>query len=80
MYLYITGAVLLLAALYYHLTKAGPNRKYNVDLTGKVVIITGCSAGVGKEAARKLAAHNATIVFACRSQQKTMPILNEIKQ
>ena len=62
-----------------YLTKTGPKREYNVDLSGKIVIITGSSAGVGKEAARKLAYHGATIVFACRDKAKTLTIINNIK-
>lgn len=64
----------------YSRTKAGPVRHYNVDLKGKIVIITGSSAGVGKEAARKLAYLGATIIFACRSKEKTLPIINEMKK
>ena len=62
-----------------YLTKTGPRRKYKVDLTGKIVIITGSSAGVGKETARKLARHGATIIFACRNKAKTLTIIKEIK-
>ena len=62
-----------------YLTKSGRRREYNVDLSGKIVIITGSSAGVGKEAARKLAHHGATIIFACRDKAKTLPIINDIK-
>lgn len=51
----------------YSLTKAGPIRKYDTNLLGKVVVITGSSAGVGKATALKLAKRNATLVFACRN-------------
>ncbi|ETO23811.1 hypothetical protein RFI_13361 [Reticulomyxa filosa] len=36
------------------------------DFTGKVVIITGANAGIGKETARALALHGGTIILACR--------------
>lgn len=45
----------IIGALLYSYYKTGPRRTYKVDLTGKVVIITGASAGIGKEAARKIA-------------------------
>ena len=60
-------------------TKSGPKREYNVDLTGKIIIITGSSSGVGKETARKLAHHGATIIFACRDKAKTLLIMEDIK-
>ncbi|BCW90987.1 hypothetical protein sos41_41640 [Alphaproteobacteria bacterium SO-S41] len=41
-----------------------------VDLTGKRVLITGVSAGLGVETARALAAHGATVVGAARDLDK----------
>ena len=35
-------------SIYYYFTRAGPQRRYNCRLDGKIVIITGASAGVGK--------------------------------
>lgn len=63
----IIVALIAIGLLFVNSRKAGPKRTYTVDLSGKIVIITGCSAGIGKETARKLASHNATIIFACRS-------------
>ena len=66
---------------YYYKKKntIGPLRTFNgVDLNGKVIIITGASAGIGKETARELAKYKATIVFACRNKLKTEPIISEI--
>jgi NAD(P)-dependent dehydrogenase (short-subunit alcohol dehydrogenase family) len=42
------------------------------------VVITGSSAGIGKETARDLASRNATIIFACRDQSKTNTVINEL--
>lgn len=47
-----------------------------MDLSEKVVVITGCSAGVGKEAAKAIAKTGATIIFACRDEAKTRPIMS----
>ena len=63
---------------YIGLRMRGQKRDYNVNLTGKVVVITGCSAGVGKEAARVIARTGATIIFACRDEAKTRPIMSQI--
>lgn len=59
-------------------TQRGPTRVYNVDLSGQVVIITGCSAGIGKETAKEMAKTKATIIFACRDEEKTMKVLNQM--
>jgi len=69
MYLIILLIIIAIAIglFYTNSRKAGPIRTYKENLSGKIVIITGCSAGIGKETARKLASHNATIIFACRS-------------
>jgi NAD(P)-dependent dehydrogenase (short-subunit alcohol dehydrogenase family) len=49
-----------------------------IDLTGKRVLITGVSAGLGVETARALAAHGATVVGAARdlpkAQRATEPV------
>jgi NAD(P)-dependent dehydrogenase (short-subunit alcohol dehydrogenase family) len=41
-----------------------------IDLTGKRVLVTGVSAGIGVETARALAAHGATVVGAARDLAK----------
>ena len=69
----------ILITAWVYITKAGPRREYKVDSTGNIIIITGSSAGIGKETARKLAHHGGTIIFACRDKEKTLPIINDIK-
>ena len=43
-----------------------------VDLSGKRVLVTGVSAGLGVETARTLAAHGAEVVGAARDLSKAM--------
>ena len=42
----------------------------NVDMSGKVAVVTGASSGIGKEIARGLARMGATVVLAVRSREK----------
>jgi NAD(P)-dependent dehydrogenase (short-subunit alcohol dehydrogenase family) len=41
-----------------------------VDLSGKRILVTGASAGLGQEAARALAAHGATVIMTARDRAK----------
>lgn len=50
----------------------------NVDLTGKIVMVTGASGGIGKETARAMAASGATVILAARDTEKTAQAASEI--
>ena len=52
----------------------------NVRLTGKNIIITGATAGIGKETARILAKMGANIIFATRNKEKTLNTISEIRK
>ena len=49
------------------------------DLEGKTFVVTGANAGIGKETARSLAARGGRVVLACRSKDKTLPVIDEIR-
>ncbi|KAH9046336.1 NAD(P)-binding protein [Lactarius deliciosus] len=49
------------------------------DLTGKVVLVTGGNAGVGKETVKQLLVHNAKVYLAARSAQKANDAIIELK-
>ncbi|KAH9053024.1 NAD(P)-binding protein [Lactarius vividus] len=49
------------------------------DLTGKVIIVTGGNAGVGKDTVKQLLAHNAKVYLAARSAQKANEAIAELK-
>lgn len=50
------------------------------DLTGKITLVTGSSAGIGYEVAKALLKQNATVVFVNRSVEKTEKAVEKIKQ
>ncbi len=52
----------------------------NQDITGKVCIVTGANAGIGKETALGLAKLGATIVMICRDRDRGEAAQREIKQ
>jgi retinol dehydrogenase 12 len=57
----------------------GPKSKYHRNLKGKVIIVTGASDGIGKETAFQLLRDEATVIFACRDEKKTLEIISKIK-
>lgn len=47
-------------------------------LAGQVALVTGANTGIGRVTAVHLARQGAHVFLACRSQQKTQPVLDEI--
>lgn len=52
----------------------------NLDLNGKVVLITGGSRGLGAEMAREFAAAGADIILASRNKESCEVVANEVRQ
>ena len=52
----------------------------NRDITGKVIIITGATDGMGLETARELAKHNPRLVLVGRNTEKGLRIVDELKK
>ena len=52
----------------------------NINMQGKVCIVTGANSGIGKATALGLAQMGATIVMVCRNQIKGEEAQNEIKE
>ncbi len=50
------------------------------NLAGKTFLITGSNTGVGRATAEDLARQGARIWLACRSRDKTLPVIEQIKQ
>ncbi|KAH7885820.1 hypothetical protein F5I97DRAFT_1158984 [Phlebopus sp. FC_14] len=50
------------------------------DLTGKVIIVTGASTGIGKETAKGLLAHGAKVYIAARNQSQSEETIRQLKQ
>ena len=48
--------------------------------TTKVCIVTGSSSGLGLLTAKKLVAKGFHVIFACRDEVKTIPIVNKLKE
>jgi NAD(P)-dependent dehydrogenase (short-subunit alcohol dehydrogenase family) len=48
------------------------------DLQGKTFVITGGNSGIGRITARELARRGAHVILACRSADKTQPVIDEL--
>jgi len=70
--------VVVLIFMYKELTM-GMYRRV-VDLTGKVVVITGGNSGVGLETARVLAQRGARVILGCRSSMRGNEAVADIKR
>jgi NAD(P)-dependent dehydrogenase (short-subunit alcohol dehydrogenase family) len=51
---------------------------FEVDLSGRVALVTGANSGMGKETARELARMGAEVILACRSKERGEVAGNEI--
>ena len=58
----------------------GPLNPIKKDLTGKLIIVTGSSDGIGLETAKDLINSNAKVIFACRNKIKTENIINNLPE
>jgi NAD(P)-dependent dehydrogenase (short-subunit alcohol dehydrogenase family) len=50
-----------------------------MSLAGKVALVTGANAGIGRVTARELALAGAHVFIACRSRERAQPVLDEIR-
>ena len=77
----IIGTIILiglcLIGCHYLIWRGGVN-KHNPDMTGKIVIITGGTDGIGKESVIRLAKLGAKVIFTGRSESKAAEVLKEI--
>ena len=48
-------------------------------LSGTTVVVTGANSGLGLETTRELARHGATVIMACRNQEKATAAADEIR-
>jgi NAD(P)-dependent dehydrogenase (short-subunit alcohol dehydrogenase family) len=48
------------------------------DLVGRFIVITGANTGIGRSTAQILAARGASLVLACRSKERTQPLLDAL--
>src|SRR5690606_25254531 len=53
--------------------------QHNSNITGKVVVITGASSGLGEATARLLAAEGATVVLGARRMDRLQSLADELK-
>ena len=59
---------------------SGGVNHYKPNLSGKVVIVTGGNAGIGKETARELARLGASVVIAARDETKGKEAVDDIQR
>ena len=52
----------------------------NQDLAGKVAVVTGANTGIGRVTAEVLASRGARVFLACRSREKTEPVVAAIRE
>jgi retinol dehydrogenase-12 len=57
----------------------GPKNKQSSNVAGKIIIITGASSGIGKLAAFDLLEKGAIVIFGCRSEEKTLALIQTAK-
>jgi retinol dehydrogenase-12 len=59
---------------------ARTNMSDETSLRGRVHLVTGANTGIGRATATELARRGARVLMACRSPERSQPILDEIKR
>ena len=74
--------IIILTIIFFLIRKwaNGPLISNKKDLTGKLIIITGASDGIGLETAKDLLSSNAKIIFACRNKAKTENVIKKLPE
>jgi retinol dehydrogenase 12 len=49
------------------------------DLEGRFIVVTGANTGIGRVCAERLSARGARVVLACRSEERTRPVLEALR-
>jgi NAD(P)-dependent dehydrogenase (short-subunit alcohol dehydrogenase family) len=49
------------------------------SLEGRFIVVTGANTGIGRATAEALAARGASLVLACRTEERTRPVLDAIR-
>jgi len=70
----------LVVATYIHMVRGPLCSIQTGALRGKVCIITGCNTGIGLETAKAMACAGATVIFACRNEQKAHLAIEHVLQ
>lgn len=68
------------AAIYFGHQMLVPNYEGKEVLTGKTVLVTGATSGVGKAVALNLAAKDAKVILGCRDQEKCIWVRREVAE
>src|SRR6185369_10435126 len=58
---------------------SAPMSTGTTDLAGRNIVITGANTGIGRATAVALAARGAHVILACRSLEKTEPVVEAIR-
>ena len=74
----VVGIILLLCLIKYICN--GPASPIKRNLSRKVILITGASGGIGKEAAIELLDQGATVICASRSKERSIAVINKSKK
>lgn len=70
----------LLIAFFRSYTTKGRYTNESARIDGKIVIVTGANTGLGKATATELAKRGGKIYLACRSEERGLAALNDIKE